>query len=213
MKKISFFSKKSLILSLSLLVVPALISKTNITKTIKNTVLANTLKKFRVSNGVVGSFCFDPNGAFFVDNLDPKITIRYKSENGEEKTRMYQASIDSIGFNLALSLNFNLVFFTGNMDFLNTDKTLHLGKGVSSSILSNTLKFLFTPKLAAKLFPHIGTISRSILTNLIVPDIDILYVPFINAPGAMLIVSFQFGSSANGISLVTGGTLTPIDFN
>lgn len=212
MKKMSFFSKKSLILSLSLFVIPTLISKSNLTKTIKNTVLANTLKKFKVSNGVVGSFCFDPNGAFFVDNQDPKIRIHYKNETGETKSRLYQASIDSIGLNVALSLNCNLVFFTGDMNFLNTDKTLYLGKGVSSSVIGNTLKYFLSPKLINKFFARTGTLG-SVVADLMIPNIDLLYVPFINAPGAMIILSFQVGSSANAISLVTGGTLTPIDFN
>lgn len=211
MKKIlEFFSRKSLILSLSLLVFPALIAEQGVAKKVRNAVFANVLKKFKVSNEPIGSFCFDPNGAFFVDNQDPKIRIYYKNEKGETKTRLYQASIDSVGLKIALTLNFNLVFFTGNLDYMNTNKTLHLGNGFSTGAPGFILAFI----LETLGLIHVDLRNHNPLHNLI-PMLEFTYCSLENAPGSLIIVSAQTPNLVNFniASVITGGTLTPIDFD
>lgn len=126
------------------------------------------------------SFCIDPNVGLIWDNLDPMFTITYKNAAGQTKTRKYQASIDTIGLKLDVSIRFNLVFFTDSAnDYYESNKVLHLGTGIELGIAEAW-------------------------------GLGLIYAPFTNAPGGLLIINGNFGIGGNGLCLVQGGTLIPI---
>ena len=147
--------------------------------------LVSRLSTYEVSGF---AFAFDPNAGLIWDNQKPSFTIVFKNKEGQIKSRKYDASINSIGLKLALSLNFNLIFFTGDINFENSNQVLELGTGID-------LDLLFITKLLG-----IGWL---------IPGTPfITYAPFKNAPGALLMLGLALGLNG-ALSVVTSGTLTP----
>lgn len=139
--------------------------------------LGKRLSKYNIS-GV--AFAFDPNAGFLNDNQNPRFTTVFKDVQGKIKKRTFDCLINSVGLKFALGFNFVLIFFTGDMDFENSNQVLKLGTGIDMSF---------------SLFP----LPISLLA---------LHAPFKNAPGGITMIGGSLGLSA-GISMVTGGTLTP----
>lgn len=147
--------------------------------------LVKRLGAYKVS-GV--AFAFDPNVALIFDNQNPSFTVVFKNQDGQVKTREYNASINSVGLKAGLSLNFNLIFFTGDINFENSNQVLELETGID-------LDLAFIPKLLG--------------IGMVIPFAPfITYAPFKNAPGALCMIGLAVGFNAS-LSLVTGGTLTP----
>lgn len=164
--------------------------------------LIKNLQTYKVSGT---SLAADWNGGFFVDTQDPRFTVTYKDARGNTKTRTYQADISLVGLNVELALRLNLIFFVGtDFNFHESNKVIELGKGMqvnpglTLSLFSNfflplKLENIDYPMLALSLF-------------------DLTYVPFTNTSGGLFIASIVFGYPflRDYISLVTGGTLTPV---
>ena len=170
--------------------------------------LIKRLKSYRIS-GV--SWAVDLNGAFFVDNQDPSFAVTYCNAKGEVKNRTYQASIDLIGLNIEFGCRFNLFFFTNtDANFYNTNKTIDLGHGVEigGALLCGALGALTAPIYAGE-----ALINHQALLHLIIllQNMRLTYIPFNNAPGGLIILTFTLGPNFAIASIVTGGTLTPID--
>ncbi|MBS1988264.1 hypothetical protein JST56_04690 [Candidatus Dependentiae bacterium] len=141
--------------------------------------LGKRLSKYNIS-GV--AFAFDPNAGFLNDNQNPRFTAVFKDAQGKIKKRTFDCLINSVGLKIALGFNFVFIFFTGDIDFENSNQVLKLGTGVD--------------------------ISTSILPILLPFSLLALHAPFKNAPGGITMIGGSLGLSM-GLSMVTGGTLTP----
>jgi hypothetical protein len=144
------------------------------------------LSKKLISYKISGfSFALDPNLGLIWDTQNPSFTAIFKDARGNVKSRIFDALIYSIGLKYAFSINFNFIFFTGDIDFENSTKTLELGTGIDISLTT--------------IFPPLAALPASIF---------VLYAPLKNAPGGLVMVGIPIGY-AGGVSMVTGGTLTP----
>lgn len=143
--------------------------------------LSRKLSKYNVS-GV--AFACDPNVALIGDTQNPSFTAIFKDQQGNIKSRIFDALITSYGLKIAFSINLNFIFFTGNVNFEESNKVLELGTGIDIS----------------------GSFLRPISEYL--PGLLFLYAPFKNAPGGIVMAGIPLGI-AGGLSVVTGGTLTP----
>ena|GEM_PF-2677847 len=193
--------------------------------------ISKQLSSYKVS-GI--AFAFDPNIALIGDTKNPSFTVMFKNNEGKVKSRVYDARITSWGLKIAFSLNFNLIFITGDIDFENSNKVLELGKGIDLAlnpfqlILPNPnaernsmIIELMIDSFFASFFrnPEARSLSQ-ILEDprlpakkndmLRTPFVQLLtlYAPFTNAPGGMLMIGASLGIN-DGISMVTSGTLTP----
>lgn len=140
-----------------------------------------------LSNYKVSGFAFacDPNLGLIWNTQNPNFTAVFKDNEGNVKIRNYDASIESVGLKYALSYNLNFIFFTGDLNFENSNKILELGTGIDVSLTT--------------LLPPLMALPVSVFT---------LYAPFTNAPGGILMIGIPLGFTG-GLSLVTGGTLIP----
>lgn len=154
------------------------------------------MSKFKVT-GV--AFCVDANVACIYDNQNPTFELTYKDEKGEVKTRTYEGSITSWGLKVQLAGKFNIIFITStDFDFYNSNKVIELGMGVDLS-LNGFLNLL-------------SLIGRRQNMNILLhrlTAIEFLYAPFKNTPGALVVLSWSGIGVGDGLSVVTGGTLTP----
>jgi len=139
------------------------------------------LKDYKVTGM---SLALDPNFAFIYDSQNPCFDMCYKDSVGQLKKRTYYAEVSSWGLKFQLALNLNLIFFTDtNFNFYDSDKTITLGTGID---VTAGLHFLY----------GLG--------------VNLTYTPFHNAPGGIVMVSFPlFGLVTPGLSIVSGGSLTP----
>lgn len=147
-------------------------------------VLKQKLKKYKITGMTNGSGwinCWDANAAFIYDNQNPSFDVTFKDAYGNVKIQTFQASIKSVGFKFGLSFKFNTIFFTdSSIDYLHTMKEIKLGTGVDISIGAYFLNQCLT------------------------------YVPFLNAPGGMIIIGTSLGiQSPLEASIVIGGSLKP----
>jgi len=128
------------------------------------------------------SFCVDANVGLIFDTLNPEFVMTYKNSSGRSKKRRYRALIKTVGFKFDLgTIRFNFVFFTD-----------------STNDYDESNKIL---KLDQGI--EIGLTAG--------PGVGVIYAPFTNAPGGLLIVGWSIGLGGDGFCLVTGGTLTPVD--
>lgn len=136
----------------------------------------------RLRNFKVTGFAFtvDPNGAFFVDTQDPVFDMVFKNSEGEVKKKKIQALIESIGLKIEFAINLNFIFFI-NADFSYSDVTDTIELGIG------------------------GEIGCTPLTG-----VTFTYAPFKKMSGGMLMISVGFGMPGGSLSIVTGGSLTPI---
>jgi hypothetical protein len=144
--------------------------------------LSKELSSYKVSGF---AFACDPNLGLIWNTQNPNFTAVFKDNEGNVKIRNYDASIESVGLKYALSYNLNFIFFTGDLNFENSNKILELGTGIDVSLTT--------------LFPPLMALPVSVFT---------LYAPFTNAPGGIFMVGIPLGFTG-GLSLVTGGTLIP----
>lgn len=154
-------------------------------------VLTFLSKKLRAYNVSGVAFACDPNIAFIGDTQNPSFTAIFKNAEGKIKSRIFDALITSWGIKIAFSINLDLIFFTGDVNFEDSSKVLELGTGID--ITQNF--FALIPGLSPLLKGSI-------------PPLTFLYAPFTNAPGGIVMVGTALGI-AGGISVVTSGTLTP----
>lgn len=141
---------------------------------------ADLIKALRQFKVTGCAFAADPNLAFLYNNQNPTFTMMYSNPKGELKTRTFETSIKSLGLKFELSIRLDCILFIGEH-----------------------LNFLDTDK-RIELGAGID-ISLDIGSG-----IGFVYVPFLNAPGGILILSLPIGIGG-GISLVTGGYLQPIN--
>jgi len=177
--------------------------------------LIKQLKSYRVTGY---SFAIDPNGALLVDNQDPEFVVAYKDGRGGFKTRRYAASIDSVGLKIEFAINFDLIFFTGTaVNFYESDKKIELGTGFSMSPwpITQSLNLVFGERNPA--FNGLDPFEPLFLlpdyiryTNFILDRLAISYVPFKNMPGGLCILHGKVGLHGFDMSVITGGTLTPL---
>ena len=189
--------------------------------------LIKRLKSYHISGF---SLAIDPNGACMIDNQDPSFPVAYRNAKGEIKTRKYQASINSIGLKLEFAIKFDLIFFTGTEDdFYNTNKVIELGTGieVSGGLL---LYFLMSQPRPWNMGESFEAYHRYVdnfytpqehLIKRFLGNLSLLYVPFTNVSGGLLILGLSVGPLfldkkcsdmyCGDLSIVTGGTLTPVD--
>ena len=182
--------------------------------------IGKRLSSYKVSGM---AFAFDPNIALIGDTQNPSFTIVFKDENGRVKSRDYDARITSWGLKIAFSLNFNLIFITGDIDFENSNKVLELGKGIDLAL--NPLRFILPDQnaernrmaldLVTQGYPLLHVLEhpdlpaeRSDLLRTPFVQLITLYAPFTNAPGGMIMIGAGLGING-AISMVTNGTLTP----
>lgn len=144
--------------------------------------LSKELSAYNVSGF---AFSCDPNLGLIWNTQNPNFTAVFKDNQGNVKIRNYTAAIESVGLKYSLAYNLNFIFFTGDLNFDNSNKVLELGTGIDISLTT--------------LFPPLMVLPVSVFT---------LYAPFTNAPGGILMIGVPLGF-AGGMSIVTGGTLTP----
>lgn len=142
-------------------------------------------KELSIYNVSGFAFACDPNLGLIWNTQNPNFTAVFKDNQGNVKTRNYNASIESVGLKYSLAYNLNFIFFTGDLNFDNSNKVLELGTGIDISLTT--------------LFPPLMVLPVSVFT---------LYAPFTNAPGGILMIGIPLGF-AGGLSIVTGGTLIP----
>jgi hypothetical protein len=193
--------------------------------------LIKRLKSYRITGF---SLSIDPNGAFIWDNQNPAFTVAYCNAKGETKSRTYQASIDSIGLKFEFAVKLDLIFFTGtDADFYSTNKVIELGTGIEVNG-GLFLQFLLRhqPSVYENFIARVHDSARPIqaiapptpqetLIRRTLGNMSLLYVPFRNVSGGLLIFGFAVGPLLfdgscsdfyyGDISIVYGGTLTPVD--
>lgn len=167
--------------------------------------LAKRLSKFKITGF---AYALDPNGAFFVDTQDPAFTVFFKNQNGEIKTMRLQADIESIGFKVQFSLNINFIFFVGaDFNYIDAHEKINLGVGgeMSLSVIPAIIYFFVRSyELRRRLVSYLGASNFA--------DLLFTYVPFKKIKGGMLLTSLCLGiTSAGSLSVVTGGSLTPVE--
>jgi len=170
------------------------------------------LKSYRISGF---SWALDPNFALVVGNQNPVFTVTYCDPKGDIKTKKYQASIDLVGINTEAACRINLIFFTNtDANFYNTNKTIELGRGIE---IGGSSALFFLIRLDRRIFvrwfetPEVFGRYTWLVKDFI-QSLQLTYIPFNNAPGGLIILGSNFlGLSFGFISLVTGGTLTPIE--
>jgi len=197
--------------------------------TLKSEVV-DKLKEYKVTGF---SFCIDPNVALFYDNQNPQFTVAFKNQDGEVKSRTFQGSITSWGLKLQLAVKFNFIFFVGtDLDFYSANKTIELGTGIDLSIpipwnkkSKSTVREeyihanqpIFCDDFKVRNFNDASRNTQDFYVNsysgstyLEVIPLDLMYVPFKNISGGMIMVSIPLSVTAPlNVSIVTGGTLTP----
>lgn len=181
------------ILTLKVLLSFNLNASTNLPTNINDGATINLLKKYKAINP---SFNIDPNFAFLADNQNPTIKIYYKNDKGQFKYRIYKSSIDSIGLKFWFAINLNLVFFTGNLDFINTKKILKIKNGFSVNSLG--LKQLLGLKI-----PFLNDFIEFFING------EVAYCSLENAPGGLIIFTLPVGWHVSAFSYISGGTLIP----
>jgi hypothetical protein len=201
--------------------------------------LVTRLSKYQISGA---GFAWDANAAFIMNTQNPSFTGIFKDTEGNTKSRVFDCLIRSIGLKAALSINFSFIFITGDINFENSNKVLELGTGIDLTVNPFRL-FLPDPnaernRMAAQIwlqmmeqhgpadFMEIAQMaeaasqdprlpaeqSNKLRTSLV--QLILLYVPFTNAPGGMVMVGTGLGVNvglglSGSLSMVTGGTLTP----
>ena len=174
--------------------------------------LITLLKSYRVSGF---SWSINPNFALIINKQDPTFTVTYRNPKGEIKNRTYQAAIDLVGINAEISCRFSLIFFTNtDANFYNTNKPIKLGRGLE--IGGSTALFTLL-RLDREMYRYCFE-TREIfgrqawLAGDLIRGAKSMYVPFINAPGGLIILSnCCIGLHFGFVSMITGGTLTPVN--
>ena len=147
--------------------------------------LASSISQYKVT-GI--AFAVDPNVALIWDNQNPNFAVTYKNNEGKMRSRRFQASINSVGLKIGFSLNLNIIFLTGDLNYENTGQVLNLGTGVDINL---------------------ATPLSLIGVGLFLPfSLFLTCAPILNAPGNFIMLGLDFGI-AKGVSMVTDGTLTP----
>jgi len=188
------------------------------------TELVDKLKEYKVSGF---SLCWDPNAAFIYDNQNPKFTVAFKNQNGDVKSQTYEGSITSWGLKYQLAIKLNLIFFVNtNVDFYESNKTIELGTGIDVSLpipisdLRRRDGVGMPLEVAAYSLAELAFLESSrenqLKFDMLIGykaatfPLDLMYVPFKEFSGGMIMVSFPLRLTAPfGLSIVTGGTLTP----
>ncbi len=131
----------------------------------------------------VTGVCFDvdPNLAFFVETQNPDLNVTYCDGYGNKKVRKYTSKIDTIGLKIEAAIKIDIIFFT-----------------------DTAFNFYDSDKVI-----EIGT---GIDANIsFFGGIGLTYASFSNAPGGLVIVSIPLFFAFPSLSIVTGGTLTPLN--
>jgi hypothetical protein len=163
--------------------------------------LAKRLSKFKITGF---AYAVDPNGAFIVDTQDPAFDVVFKNSAGEIKTQRFQADIESIGLKLQFSLNINLIFFIGmDLNYLNAHEKIELGYG--GEVSTGWILFLIN------MFWQNHAARRYLLLSPWVANVMFTYAPCKRLKGSLLLVSLCLGFAGDSLSVVTGGSLTPVE--
>lgn len=75
-------------------------------------------------------FSISPNLALVKDKQKQIIEVKYYNNKGGVKFRKYKANIDLIGIKLEAAVKFNLVIFTDEFNYYDSDKVIELGTGI-----------------------------------------------------------------------------------
>ena len=138
------------------------------------------LKKVRDYRVTGACFAIDPNLAFIWETQNPDINVVFRDSKGITKSRKYALRFDTVGFKIEASIKLDLIFFT-DTDF----------------------NFYDSDKVI-----ELGT---GIDTNLSCGiGLGLTYIPFLNAAGGIFMVSLPLLFAFPSLSIVTGGTLTPV---
>ncbi len=138
------------------------------------------LKKYKVTGFSFIDFTIDPNLACIKETQNPEFNVYYQDKTENIKFRRYKAEINTIGLKLEASIKFDFIFF------INTD-----------------INFYDSDKVIE--------LGKGIDSNFsFFSGIAFTYAPFKNCKGAMLIVSVPILFVGPSLSLVTGGSLTPV---
>jgi hypothetical protein len=126
------------------------------------------------------SFAVDPNWALIMETQNPAFDVVFKDAAGNAKIRRFQAEINTIGLKLELSIKLDLIFF------VNTDL--------------NFYESTETIKLGTGIDANIACLA----------GLGVTFVPFLNKKGGMAIIGMPLLFAFPSLSVVTGGTLTPV---
>lgn len=162
------------------------------------TLIKQMLEKALEGYNVAGlSFCFNFNKAFIKDTQNPQFIVSFVNALGQKRRRTFQAEFVSYGFKYQLALKANIILIVSDdINFANTAEPIELGYGVDVSVG----------------IPYDGRVAliRDAWTWAI--PIDITYVSFKNFSGGMFIFGPTIRFTAPMcFSVVTGGTLTPVN--
>jgi hypothetical protein len=122
----------------------------------------------------------DPTAALIYGNQNPTFTMQYTDGSGKTRNRSFEASIISWGVQFELSIRLDAIIFTEASRHTFFDSDKQINLGMGISLCADA---------------GVG--------------VGLIYVPFLNAPGGMVIVSAQLGIGGN-LAVITGGYLRPL---
>ena len=148
------------------------------------------------------SFCFNANKALIKDTQNPCFTVSFANVLGQERKRTFQAEFVSYGFKYQLALKADIILIVSDdFNLANTTEPIELGYGVDLSV---GIPYEYDGNFITALIPRDAWIGA-------IP-LDITYVSFKNFSGGMFIFGPTLRLTAPlCFSIVTGGTLTPVD--
>ncbi|MFA6527848.1 MAG: hypothetical protein WCT20_05485 [Candidatus Babeliales bacterium] len=133
-----------------------------------------------------------------------KFEVFFRDKKWRLKSQKLTSTIKSIGPRADASLTYNLIFFTNHdFDYTHCQKEIQLGIGITANFSLFFIKFL---RNIHGLNPAVANILNKIGIPL---DANFTYVPFLNAPGGMIIIGVGAGVGL-GASLVYGGSIVPV---
>ena len=172
-------------------------------------IFSNKLADYKVAGCSFNFFVI--SRAFLLGIQMFKFNVHYKDGYENFKTRSYVATIKTAGVKFELCIKSNFIFFIGeDLNFCNTDKEIEIGVGINF----NTPFLEFT-------YAKLKKLNGAIL----IFGVPLIGLPFFETSGILFPFIFDIdlpkddkkilcelsGTSAYGMSFVTGGRLTPIE--
>lgn len=200
-------------------------------------VQANIIDHLRTFKVTGVAFAVDPNLAFIFNTQNPKFDLYFKNDAGELKHRKYQAAINTIGLKIEFAVNLNVIFFINtDLNYFDANTVIPLSWGGEIMPLfypAFDTQTCNIPTVMNKLFGESSSpaldyadgYSRSTpiaqkkhsLADINIPipvsgaALTLTYASLPTHGGGMLMASLGFGLKCEIASLVTGGSLTPVE--
>ncbi|MFA5074779.1 MAG: hypothetical protein WC436_01620 [Candidatus Babeliales bacterium] len=177
------------------------------------------LKKFKVTGMAT---TWDANLAFLYNSQNPTFKMSYKNSEGEIKTKTYESQISSWGFKTQFDIKIDFIFFTStDFSLYEGKKNIELGLGIDYKcpfINFTYSKFKNAPGgiviIGLPIWWFLKATFNTISTGNPLPPIRFTfknYGPYHLQQTITISTEDQILSQFTQISIVTGGSLKPID--